>query len=152
MLVYYLNYYDKYMDVDINPNMNMDFINNINNNFKSDLQTFIIDNNIVGTMAGVAIALYTKDLILSLSGDIVIPSIYKLFTLLNVGWIMTLFPNKIKYNALGFSRNFISWLLGVVITYIFIQIAVKYILGIDRKNEKKKEQKQNSTLNNIKSQ
>ena len=152
MLVYYLNYYDKYMDVDINPNINMDFINNINNNFKSDLQTFIIDNNIVGTMAGVAIALYTKDLILSLSGDIVIPSIYKLFTLLNVGWIMTLFPNKIKYNVLGFSRNFISWLLGVVITYIFIQIAVKYILGIDRKNEKKKEQKQNSTLNNIKSQ
>jgi len=127
--------------------MDIDLINNINNNFKSDLQTFIIDNNIVGTMAGVAIALYTKDLILSLSGDIVIPSIYKLFTLLNVGWIMTLFPNKIKFNVLGFSRNFISWILGVVITYIFIQIAVIYILGINRKNEKK----QNSTLNNIKS-
>ena len=41
----------------------------------SKLKQFIVDNNIVGTSAGVCIALATKDGIQSLVGDIIIPSI-----------------------------------------------------------------------------
>ena len=41
----------------------------------NELQQFIIDNSIVGTTAGVCIALVTKDLIASLVGDIIIPGI-----------------------------------------------------------------------------
>ena len=51
---------------------------------KDGLKQFIIDNGIIGTMAGVAIALYTKDLILSFSGDIVIPLMNKILLSLNI--------------------------------------------------------------------
>ena len=107
-------------------------------NFKSDLQKFIVDYNIIGTMSGVAIALYTKDLILSFSGDIVIPTIFIILAKLNIEWItkMLPLPKNMKFDFTAFSRNFISWLLGVVITYIFIQVTVKYILGIQNTNKK----------------
>ena len=51
---------------------------------KNGIKKFIVDNGIIGTMAGVAIALYTKDLILSFSGDIVIPLMNKLLLKLNI--------------------------------------------------------------------
>ena len=105
---------------------------NVTENFKSDLQKFVIDYNIIGTMSGVAIALYTKDLILSFSGDVVIPTIFIILAKLNIGWItkMLPLPKNVKFDLTTFSRNFISWFLGVIITYIFIKITVKYILGI----------------------
>lgn len=114
---------------------------------KSDLQKFILDNNIVGTMSGVAIALYTKDLILSLSGDVIIPAIFLLLVKINIKSLTKILPNKVNFNLTAFSQNLISWFLGVIITYIFIQITVKYILGIssdkleEKKNGKKDEKK-----------
>jgi large-conductance mechanosensitive channel len=115
---------------------------NISNiDLRSDLQKFIVDYNIVGTMAGVAIALYTKDLILSFSGDIIIPLIFIILAKLNIGWItkMLPLPKNVKFDFTAFSRNFISWFLGVIITYIFIQITVKYILGIKSSDDSKKD-------------
>jgi large-conductance mechanosensitive channel len=108
--------------------------------FKNDLKDFILENNIIGTMSGVAIALYSKDLILSLSGDVILPLIFFILTTLNIKWLTKLLPHKVKFNFTDFFRNFISWLLGVLITYAFIQITVKYILGINKKsNDKSKE-------------
>ena len=51
---------------------------------KNELASFIVDNNIIGTMAGVAIALYTKDLILSFLGDVVIPLLNNFLLNLNI--------------------------------------------------------------------
>ena len=112
---------------------------NATENFKSDLQKFVIDYNIIGTMSGVAIALYTKDLILSFSGDIIIPAIFIILAKLNIGWItkMLPLPKNVKFDFTAFSRNFISWFLGVIITYIFIQVTVKYILGIKSSDQSK---------------
>ena len=57
----------------------MSIVNNIHaskNEFVEQLKKFIIDNGIIGTAAGVSIALVTKDVIQSLVGDIIIPSIF----------------------------------------------------------------------------
>ena len=48
--------------------------NHFDNEF-SQIKKFIVDNNIVGTVAGVCIALSAKDGIQSLVGDIIIPLI-----------------------------------------------------------------------------
>jgi large-conductance mechanosensitive channel len=44
-------------------------------NFKSQLETFLIDNKVMGYTAGFCIALVTKDVISSLITDIFIPVI-----------------------------------------------------------------------------
>ena len=101
---------------------------------KNELRNFIMENNIIGTMAGVAIALYTKDLILSFSGDIIIPLLNKLLLKLNIKALTAVLPNKIKFNVTLFLQNLISWFLGVLITYIFIQYTVKALFGISGKD------------------
>ncbi len=116
-----------------------------------DLKKFIVDNNIIGTMAGVAIALYTKDLILSFSSDIVVPSINKLLMGLNIKSLTAILPHKVKFNITIFLQNLISWFLGVLITYIFIQYTVKKLFGIsevEKAQEKEKEkEKENEEKN-----
>jgi large-conductance mechanosensitive channel len=97
---------------------------------KNGLKQFIIDNGIIGTMAGVAIALYTKDLILSFSGDIIIPLMNKLLLSLNIKSLTSILPHKVKFNVVLFFQNLISWFLGVLITYLFIQYTVKFLFGI----------------------
>lgn len=112
-------------------------------NMMDNLKQFIIDNNIVGTMAGVAIALYTKDLIFSFSGDIVIPAISLFLLKLNIKFLTDILPNKSVFNLKIFFQNLISWILGVLVTYIFIQFTVKKILGI---SDDKKDDKSNLTI------
>ena len=48
------------------------------------LKQFIVDNNVVGTSAGVCIALATKDVIQSLVGDIIIPIVIILLHSLHI--------------------------------------------------------------------
>ena len=56
-----------------------------------------------------------------------------------------------NFNFTNFARNFISWFLGVLITYMFIQFTVKYVLGIKsskhdesvEKTQEKSEEKSN---------
>lgn len=107
----------------------------------NSLKQFILDNNIIGTMAGVAIALYTKDLILSFSSDIVVPTMNNLLLKLNIKPLTAILPPKVKLNITVFLQNFISWFLGVLITYVFIQYTVKKLFGISE-TEKLKEDKE----------
>ena len=115
----------------------------------AEIKKFIIDNNIIGTMAGVAIALYTKDLIFSFSSDIVVPSINKLLMGLNIKSLTAILPHKVKFNITIFLQNLISWFLGVLITYIFIQYTVKKLFGISEtdKVEDKDKDKENGEKN-----
>lgn len=111
-----------------------------------DIKKFILENNIIGTMAGVAIALYTKDLILSFSSDIIVPLINKLLLKLNIKSLTAILPHNVKFNITVFLQNFISWFLGIIITYIFIQYAVKIIFGIsgtEKDTEKDKDAEKN---------
>jgi large-conductance mechanosensitive channel len=109
--------------------------------FQENLKTFIIDNGIIGTMAGVSIGIVTKDLISSLVGDIIIPVIIILLLKLNMKSLTDILPvnGKSSLNITNFIKQFISWILVIVITFVFVKGAVQRLLGID--NSKKSETK-----------
>jgi large-conductance mechanosensitive channel len=108
------------------PAKRSEFIKNVNK--------FIVDNNIVGTAAGVSIALVTKDAIQSLVKDIIIPGIIFLLLKLNIQSITRVLPGNETFQIRNFIKEFISWLFVVIITFVFVRFAFEGILGIDEKD------------------
>lgn len=95
----------------------------------SNLSKFIVDNSIVGTTAGVCIAIATKDFIQALVSDIVIPVIYLLLLTINGKYFTSILPSKTTIDFNGFAKHFITWLLLLFITYYFITITFNMLLG-----------------------
>jgi large-conductance mechanosensitive channel len=111
-------------------------------NFMDQFKKFIVDNGIIGTCAGVIIALVTKDLILSLVGDIIIPVFIILFLKLNIKWLTAVLPGKSTFDFTSFFKNLVSWIITMMVTFFFIQTTFEFLLGIkkeDKKEDKKKE-------------
>jgi large-conductance mechanosensitive channel len=108
-------------------------INNFRNptKFREELKKFIVDNGVIGTAAGVSIALSTKDIIQSFVGDIIIPSFIFLLTSLNITKLTNMLPEKSTVNLTSFIKQLISWTLVIIITYLFITIAFKILLGVN---------------------
>ena len=100
---------------------------------KEQLKQFIINNGVIGTTAGVCIALVTKDVIQSLVGDVVIPVIIFILSLLKLKFLINILPKKekIEINIVNFINQLISWFLVIILTFLFIQYSIKYLLGID---------------------
>jgi large-conductance mechanosensitive channel len=105
----------------------------------NELQQFIIDNSIVGTTAGVCIALVTKDLIASLVGDIIIPGIILLCITLNIRALTKILPGKSSFDFTNFFKQFISWFFVLIVTFIFIKVSFGYFLNASEKKLEKKE-------------
>ena len=95
------------------------------------LKKFILENNIIGTCAGVSIALVTKDAIQSFVGDIIIPFIYILLIKLNIKSLTAILPDKSNLNIRNFIKEVVSWIFVIIITFLFIKIAFMSLLGID---------------------
>jgi large-conductance mechanosensitive channel len=109
---------------------------------KEQLKKFIIDNGVIGTTAGVCIALVTKDVIQSLVADLVIPTIILILSFLKLKVLIDILPKKNTINAVNFINQLITWILVIIITFLFISYSLKYLLGIDSipvKNAKKVE-------------
>ena len=106
--------------------------------FREQLNKFIIENNIIGTSVGVGIGLATKDVIHSFVGDILFPAFYLLVSKLNINYFGNN-KNKNVVNYAIFLKQFITWLVIIVVTFIFVQISFKIILGVNtlKKNDKK---------------
>ncbi len=121
----------------------MSIVNNIQaskNEFVEQLKKFIIDNGIIGTAAGVSIALVTKDVIQSLVGDIIIPSICALLLRLNITYITSCLPGKTNFDITNFIKQSVSWVFVIIITFLFIKITFNSLLGInDTSQDTKKE-------------
>ena len=120
----------------------MSSTNTTDQNFMDQFKKFIVDNGIIGTCAGVIIALVTKDLILSLVGDIIIPVFIILFLKLNIKWLTAVLPGKSTFDFTSFFKNLISWMITMMVTFFFIQTTFEFLLGIkkeDKKEDKKKE-------------
>jgi len=100
---------------------------------KEQLKQFIINNGIIGTSAGVCIALVTKDVIQSLVADLVIPTIILILSFLKLKFLINILPKKDKseINIVNFVNQLITWFLVIIITFLFIQYSIKYLLGID---------------------
>ena len=116
----------------------METINNFSNptKFKEDLKKFIVDNNVIGTAAGVSIALVTKDIIQSFVGDIILPSFYFVLASLKINKVTEMLPGKHFLDFTNFMKQFISWVLVIIITYLFITITFQSLLGIGPAKEK----------------
>ena len=108
-------------------------INNFRNptKFREELKKFIVDNGVIGTAAGVSIALSTKDIIQSFVGDIIIPSFIFLLASLNITKLTNMLPEKSTVNLTSFIKQLVSWTLVIIITYLFITIAFKILLGVN---------------------
>ena len=119
--------------------------------FVVQLRKFVVDNNIVGTSAGVCIALATKDGIQSFVQDIVIPGIVILLHSLHVDWLTKILPihGKSQLNVLNFINQFITWILIIIISFVFVKFAFEYLLGITNgKSEDKTDDKTKDMNNN----
>jgi large-conductance mechanosensitive channel len=120
--------------------------------FVVQLRKFVVDNNIVGTSAGVCIALATKDGIQSFVQDIVIPGIVILLHSLHVDWLTKILPlhGKSQLNVLNFINQFITWILIIIISFVFVKFAFEYLLGITNgKSEDKTDDKSNTNTKDM---
>lgn len=111
--------------------------------FLADLKRFIADNGVVGTTAGVIIAVSTKDLITSLVSDIITPTILMLLLSLNLKSVTSLISSKnVGFNVTNFSNLFITWVITLVLTFYFIKGTFEWFLGVSvfkQNDEAKKE-------------
>jgi large-conductance mechanosensitive channel len=110
----------------------METINSFSNptKFKEQLKKFIVDNGVIGTAAGVSIALVTKDIIQSFVGDIILPSFYFVLASLKINQVTEMLPGKRIIDFTNFMKQVISWVLVIIITYLFITITFQSLLGI----------------------
>jgi large-conductance mechanosensitive channel len=102
---------------------------------KKQLADFITNNGVIGVTAGVTIALVSKDAILSLIQDIVIPLVVIFLIKLKIKELTKILPYKDNgLNITKFVGCFITWILAIFCTYLFIQYAFIYLLGAKGKN------------------
>jgi large-conductance mechanosensitive channel len=114
-------------------------------NGMSNLKQFIADNNIVGTSAGVCVALAAKDVIQSLVGDIIIPTVIILLHTLHIDGLAKYLPAKSTHlNITDFIKQMITFFLIIIITFVFIKFAFGYLLGVDIKKTPEKQPEKNS--------
>ena len=112
----------------------------------TNIKQFIVDNNIVGTSAGVCIALAAKDGIQSLVSDIIIPSILILLTGLHVESFKRFLPSNghRHLNITNFIKQLITFILVIIISFLFVKIAFGYLLGIPDKTVNKTDENPNN--------
>ena len=105
----------------------------VSNNELAKLKQFVVDNNIVGTSAGVCVALAAKDGIQSLVGDIIIPIIIMLLHALRIESLSKFLPvnGSEKLNIPDFVKQMVTFILIIIISFVFVQFAFGYLLGID---------------------
>jgi large-conductance mechanosensitive channel len=117
--------------------------------FVLQLRKFVVDNNIVGTSAGVCIALATKDGIQSLVQDLIIPGIVILLHSLHVDWLTKILPvhGKSQLNVLNFINQLVTWFLIIIISFVFVKFAFEYLLGITNNKEDKSKTDSNANTN-----
>jgi len=118
--------------------LGIDSLNNGTSIFFTNFKNFLIDNGVIGTTAGVAIALVTNDLIKSLASDIIVPAFIILFLRLNIKSLTAILPGKADFDLTHFFKQLISWILVVIITFLFIKTAFEQLLGAKKEDKKRR--------------
>jgi large conductance mechanosensitive channel len=99
--------------------------------FQSEFKTFIVENRLVGTAAGVTIGISTKDVIQSAVGDIIIPFIYLIIGFLGIKKV-DLLAGKTEFDIISFIRQFITWILSIIAVFFFVYYFFMTVVGIDK--------------------
>jgi large conductance mechanosensitive channel len=102
----------------------------------SELNKFIRNNKIVGTSAGVCIALAAKDGIQSMVNDIIVPLILILLQKLNLSSLKEYLPanGKSGLDIASFIKSMITFILVILVSFIFVKFAFEYLLNV-KQNE-----------------
>ena len=108
--------------------MNTDIVNP--NALRNNMKKFIIDNGIIGTAAGVCIAIATKDVVQSFVNDIIMPSIYLLLITMNASYFSKSLSSKHSVDFPHFINQFVSWIYITIITFLFVKIAFGSLFGV----------------------
>jgi len=108
------------------------FVNGIvnPNEFRDNMKKFIVDNGIIGTAAGVCIAVSTKDTIQSFVNDVIMPSIYFLLVSMNTSLFSKTLSTKHVIDIPKFAIQFVTWIFVCIITFIFIRVAFGTLFGV----------------------
>lgn len=101
------------------------------NEFRDNMQKFIVDNGIIGTAAGVCIAVSTKDTIQSFVNDVIMPTIYFSLVSLNTPFFNKTLATKHVIDFPKFLIQFVSWIFVCIITFIFIRVAFGTLFGVN---------------------
>ena len=121
---------------------------------KNEFTEFINEKNIVGVCAGVTIAYVSKDVVLSLVSDIVIPVFILIVLRLRLPLPKLMMPDKSLHslNVTKFLASIITWVLAILITYFFIKFAFSQMLGISltKQQEKEKEKEKEKDIESTK--
>jgi large-conductance mechanosensitive channel len=114
----------------------MEQLNRLTDNFNvyAQLKNFVMENNTVGTIAGVCIGAASKDFILSLVGNVVLPNCNRLLLQIPYKPFIKLLPAHLPTNYTIFFTQLITWILVVLSTMLFIKLAFNSILGINKTN------------------
>ena len=106
-------------------------------NFNDEFKHFIASNGIVGITAGICIGAATTDIIGSLVNNLLFPLIVIVLNAVNIKNVSKLMIDNNKLQLFEFFKSLITWILVVVFTFIFIQVAFYQLLGVDKNLEKK---------------
>jgi large-conductance mechanosensitive channel len=92
-----------------------------------NLKTFLLDNNIIATTAGVLIAYSAWDFIQSFVGDLILPGVYFLFIVRFVSnkFFSSVFEPVNRLNLPRFITRLISFVVVITFTFLFIQYIIK---------------------------
>jgi len=117
------------------------------NQMKKDIAKFLAENNIVGTCAGVIIALASNDLIRSLVNDIVVPLVNNAIFATHNKMVIDYLSLKGKsvLDMKKFIGFFITWLLIVIITFIVLRFLFNSLLGVEKPTDSTKEKKEDKS-------
>ena len=99
------------------------------NALRNNMKKFIVDNGIIGTAAGVCIALATKDVVQSFVNDIIMPTIYLLLITMNASYFSKTLSSKHSVDFPHFINQFVSWIFITIITFLFVKIAFGSLFG-----------------------
>jgi large-conductance mechanosensitive channel len=105
----------------------------MNINIISQLKQFIMDNNTIGTIAGVCIGASAKDFIHAMVSSMIFPGLKKSLTYIPLPLFQNFVDKKNLINYNDFFTQLISFILTLISTMFFIKIAFNSFLGIKSK-------------------
>jgi large-conductance mechanosensitive channel len=109
----------------------MDVTNDVFKQFKQ----FLIENDVVGSCSATCIGLATKDAVLSLFSDILVPVVTILLLSLQVNWLSKWLPTGNKINGTKFAKKILTWLIVLAVTFAFVKLSFSFLFNIyDTKN------------------
>jgi large-conductance mechanosensitive channel len=96
------------------------------------LKQFILGNNIIGTSAGVCIALAAKDTIQSMVNNIILPLLLIGIQKLNITYLKDYLPTSGTSNLdiSSFIKNMVTFILVIFVSFVFIKFAFEYLLDV----------------------